>query len=117
MSAQLCGDGYVATTAFAISAGSNDMIPLRRMWPRRPSVPRYRNATNAVARSYRALRSRRTVSRSKPASLELAHDHADVLLAEVLSPVPGNRDHDAGFVAEAPVARSLPGEFAKAVID
>lgn len=50
-------------------------------------------------------------------TLELAHDHADMLLAEVLSPVTRNRDHDAGFVAEAPMTRSLAGEFGKAVID
>jgi hypothetical protein len=49
--------------------------------------------------------------------LELAHDHADVLLAEVPSPVPRNCDHDAGFVAKAPMARSLAGEFGEAVID
>ena len=49
--------------------------------------------------------------------LELAHDHPDVLLAEVLSPVARNRDHNAGFVPEAPMARSLPAEFGKAVID
>ncbi len=40
-----------------------------------------------------------------------------MLLAEVLSPVTRNRDHDAGFVAEAPMTRSLAGEFGKAVID
>jgi hypothetical protein len=50
-------------------------------------------------------------------ALELAHNHADVLLAEVLSPVPRNRDHNAGFVAEAPMARCLAAEFGKAVID
>jgi hypothetical protein len=49
--------------------------------------------------------------------LELAQDHAEVLLAEVLSPVPGNRDDDAGFVAEATMARCLAAEFGKAVID
>jgi hypothetical protein len=49
--------------------------------------------------------------------LELAHDHADVFLAEVLSPVTRNRDHDAGLMAEAPMARSLTAEFGKAVID
>ena len=49
--------------------------------------------------------------------LELAHDHADVLLAEVLSPVPRNRNHNPGFVAEAPMARCLAAEFGKAVID
>jgi hypothetical protein len=49
-------------------------------------------------------------------ALELTHDHADVLLAEVLSPVPRNGDHNAGFVAEAPMARSLAAEFDKAVI-
>jgi hypothetical protein len=49
--------------------------------------------------------------------LKLADDHADVLLAQVLSPVTGNRDHDPGFVAEAPMARSLAAEFGKAVID
>jgi hypothetical protein len=47
----------------------------------------------------------------------LAHDHANVFLAEVLSPVPRNRDHHAGFVAEAPLARGLAFEFGKAVID
>jgi len=47
----------------------------------------------------------------------LAHDHADVLLAEVLSAVTGKRDHNAGFVAEAPMARRLGAEFCKAVID
>ena len=50
-------------------------------------------------------------------ALELAHNHADVLLAEVLSPVPRNRDHNARFVAEAPMARCLAAEFGKAVID
>jgi hypothetical protein len=49
--------------------------------------------------------------------LELAHDHADVFLAEVLPSMTRNRDHHAGFVAEAPVARSLAAEFGKAVID
>ena len=49
--------------------------------------------------------------------LELPHDHAHVLLAEVLAPVTRNRDHDAGFVAEAPVARGLATELDKAVID
>jgi hypothetical protein len=49
--------------------------------------------------------------------LELADDHADVLLAQILSPVTRNRDHDAGFVAEAPMARGLAAEFGKAVID
>ena len=48
--------------------------------------------------------------------LELADDHADMLLAQVLSPVTGKRNHDAGFVAEAPMARSLAAEFGKAVI-
>ena len=33
--------------------------------------------------------------------VELAHDHADVFLAEVLFPVTRNRDHDAGFVGES----------------
>lgn len=49
--------------------------------------------------------------------LQLAHDHADVLLAEVLSSVPRNRDHNSGFVAEAAMARSLAAESRKAVID
>jgi hypothetical protein len=53
----------------------------------------------------------------EPCGLELAHDHANVFLAEVLSPVPRNRDHHAGFVAEAPLARGLAFEFGKAVID
>jgi hypothetical protein len=48
---------------------------------------------------------------------ELAHDHADVFLAEVLSPVTRNRDHDARFVAEASMARCLAAEFGKVVID
>jgi hypothetical protein len=48
--------------------------------------------------------------------LELAHDHAYVLLAEVLSPVSGNRDHDARFVAEAAMARCLAAEFHKSMI-
>lgn len=38
-------------------------------------------------------------------------------LAEVLSPVTGNRDHDAGFMAEAPMARRFAAEFGKAVSD
>jgi hypothetical protein len=38
-------------------------------------------------------------------------------LAEVLSPVTRNRDHDTGFLAEAPMARSLAAEFGNAVID
>ncbi len=45
--------------------------------------------------------------------LELAHDHADVFLAEVLSPVTGDRDHDSGFVAEASMARSFAAELVK----
>jgi hypothetical protein len=49
--------------------------------------------------------------------LELADDHADLLLAQILSPVTRNRDHDAGFVAEAPMTRSLAAEFGEAVID
>jgi hypothetical protein len=48
--------------------------------------------------------------------LELAHDHADVLLAEVLSPLTRNRHEDAGFVAEAPMARGLAVEFGEAVM-
>jgi hypothetical protein len=48
--------------------------------------------------------------------LELAHDYADVLLAEVLAPVTWDRDDDAGFVTEAPMARSLAAEFAKAMV-
>jgi hypothetical protein len=68
------------------------------------------------SRSYRAIRSRRVVSPSKHCSFELAHDHPDVLLPQVLSPVTRNRDHNAGFVAEAPMARSLATEVAEAVI-
>ena len=49
--------------------------------------------------------------------LKLAHDHADVLLAEVLAPVTRNRDDEAGSMAEATMARSLAAEFGKAVID
>jgi hypothetical protein len=49
--------------------------------------------------------------------LELAHDHPDVLLAEVLSPVTRDRDDDTGFVAEAPMACGLAAKFGKAVID
>jgi hypothetical protein len=49
--------------------------------------------------------------------LELADDHSDVLLTEVLSPVTRNGDHDARLVAEAPMARRLAAEFGKAVID
>jgi hypothetical protein len=48
--------------------------------------------------------------------LKLAHDHADVLLAEVLFAVTGNRDDDAGFMAKAPMARRLAAQFGKAVI-
>ena len=48
--------------------------------------------------------------------LELAHDHPEVFLVEVLFPVTRNRDHDAGFVAEAPMARSLAAEFGEAVM-
>jgi hypothetical protein len=49
--------------------------------------------------------------------LEPTQDHAYVLLGEVLSPVTGNGDHDAGFVAEAPMARCLAAEFRKSMID
>jgi hypothetical protein len=49
--------------------------------------------------------------------LELADDHADVFLAEVLSSVTGNGDHDSGFVAEASMARSLAAQFGKTVIE
>jgi hypothetical protein len=48
--------------------------------------------------------------------LQLTHDHADVLLAEVLFAVTRNRDDDAGCVAKAPMARSLAAEFGEAVI-
>ena len=48
--------------------------------------------------------------------LKLAHDHADVLLAEVLFAVTRNRYDDAGLVAKAPMARSLAAEFGEAVI-
>jgi hypothetical protein len=49
--------------------------------------------------------------------LSLAHDHTVVLLADVLFGVTWNRDDDAGFVAKAPMARSLAAEFGKALID
>jgi hypothetical protein len=49
--------------------------------------------------------------------LQLAHDHADVFLAEVLSSMTRDRDHDARFVTEAPMARSFATEFCEAVID
>jgi len=52
----------------------------------------------------------------KACRLKLAHDHADVLLAEVLSAVTRNRNDDAGFMAKAPMARSLAAELGKAVI-
>jgi len=49
--------------------------------------------------------------------LKPTNDHADMLLAEVLFAVTWNRDDDAGFVAKAPMTRSLAAEFGKAVID
>jgi hypothetical protein len=49
--------------------------------------------------------------------LKLAHDHAVVLLAEVLFGVTWNRDDDAGFVAKVPMARTLGAGFGKAVIN
>jgi hypothetical protein len=49
--------------------------------------------------------------------LELAHDHPDVLLAEVLPAMTRNRDNDAGFVAKATMARGLAAEFGEAVLD
>ena len=52
----------------------------------------------------------------EPRRLELTHDHADVLLAEILLAVTRNRDDDAGWMAKAPVARSLAAKFGKAVI-
>jgi len=52
----------------------------------------------------------------EPGRLELAHDHADVLLAEVLLAVTRNRDDDTGVMAKTPMARSLAAEFSKAVI-
>ena len=48
--------------------------------------------------------------------LKLAHDHAHVLLAEVLFAVTRNTDNDAGLVAKAPMARGLAAQFGKAVI-
>ncbi len=48
--------------------------------------------------------------------LELTHDHADVLLGEILSAVARNRDDDAGFVSKPPMARSFAAEFDKAMI-
>ena len=48
--------------------------------------------------------------------LKLAHDHAHVLLAEVLFAVTRNSDDDAGFVAKTPMARGLAAQFGKAVI-
>jgi hypothetical protein len=52
----------------------------------------------------------------EPRCLELAHDHADVLLAEVLLSVAGNRDDDTGFMAKTPVARGVAAEFGKVVL-
>lgn len=48
---------------------------------------------------------------------ELAQDHPDVLLAEVLFAVTGNGYDDSGFMAKTPMARSLAAEFGKAMID
>jgi hypothetical protein len=52
----------------------------------------------------------------EPRRLELAHDHADVLLAEVLLAMTGNRDDDTGFMAKTPMARGLAAEFSKPVL-
>ena len=70
-------------------------------------------ATALNTARYRALRSRRTESRSKPNDFELAPDHADVLLAEGLAPVTRNRDDEAGFMAEARWLVALPASSVK----
>jgi hypothetical protein len=57
-----------------------------------------------------------TTTRTQACGLKLAHDHAYVLLAEVLFAVTRNGDDDAGFVAKAPMARGLAAQFGKAVI-
>jgi hypothetical protein len=66
--------------------------------------------------SYRALRSRRTVFRSKPAASSWRTINAHVLLTEVLFAVTRNSDDDTGLVAKAPMARGLAAQFGKAVI-